>query len=360
MPTLDPHEAFGELRSALHDASTLSKPVQERLWQLITQMNTHHKAVYQAEWIPYLTQATSTSKQLTREARSVTQLRQHAALAPFAGLKLDLTTQPKQLEQFAEVLSSACASQLIALVSRVDDALAGQLAHAHMPNLKSMSLRALHVNDGTDGVQALLGSSLCACVETLKLRGPLFGDCALIELATSPYPVSLRDLDVAECTLSDDTFNALAASPHLVKLERLNLSQNSIGRARGLSLNHPETLPALRSLDLSYNELGPQAARALISSALLARLDTIELSDNRLGNLGARVLAASPSMAHFTRLNLYMNRISPQGIADLEASPHINAVIDDGAWFDGPPDYDDDDYMDQWEEFQGVSAWESE
>jgi uncharacterized protein (TIGR02996 family) len=110
-------------------------------------------------------------------------------------------------------------------------------------------------------------------------------------LATCPYLVRVKALDLSGIPLYDRSVQILAASPHLGRLTELRLPHTQMGDAGAQALVASPHLGRLLRLILAFNQIGDAGARALLASAdRLERLEHLSLAGNPIGDRLALLL----------------------------------------------------------------------
>jgi uncharacterized protein (TIGR02996 family) len=174
--------------------------------------------------------------------------------------------------------------------------------------------------------QAVARSPHLTALQTLDLANNRLTSDALKELAESPVLAHLSTLRLAHNCLQDRAAKALAASPHLPHLTHLDLNHNEIGGPGIVALAGSPNLARLAHLDLSKNFVGVKGVQALATSPHLTRLTYLALNDNRLEPESAEALAGSPNLEHLTSLHLQANRLGEPGVQALARSPHLTRL----------------------------------
>jgi uncharacterized protein (TIGR02996 family) len=101
------------------------------------------------------------------------------------------------------------------------------LSQANLPRLKSLNLRANHLEDA--GLELLAGLPLLGQLHTLGLARNHLGDAGVAALAASPRAAGLVSLDLGwNLYIGDVGAAALANSPHLGRLTTLCLGADPV------------------------------------------------------------------------------------------------------------------------------------
>jgi serine/threonine protein kinase/hemoglobin-like flavoprotein len=185
-----------------------------------------------------------------------------------------------------------------------------------------LPLRHLDLSDNdlrTEGAEALSRGAI-KTLESLVLRGNLFGPDGIAVLAVSSLFDPVRKLDLARNTIGPSGAAALAVSKNLRRLRTLVLGQNNLSRQGMELLLSSSGLETLESLDISSNSLGPNGAMALASSRLARRLRSLDIADNRIEDAGLASLIGTPQLTGLSFLRIAQNGLTPSGISLFDGS----------------------------------------
>lgn len=208
--------------------------------------------------------------------------------------------------------------------------------------LSAPSLRRLDLSHNyltAHAAQALQGLG-CQRLSSLLLRHNRLGDVGLEALASAPWLLGLRRLDVSLNGAHGPGALALTLAPWFTRLSHLSLAHNSIeARARrnllealpgrlvsldlsgvGLTDRDMETLarcrlPRLRRLAVAHNALTHQGLEALSGAPWFPRLRWLDLGHCRLGPKAGQLLARRAP--HLSQVRLEQTELGPQGLAAL-------------------------------------------
>jgi Ran GTPase-activating protein (RanGAP) involved in mRNA processing and transport len=267
-------------------------------------------------------------------------------VAESASLKAvrELRVENERVGDVLVAVVAACTPGRLRRLELVDVGLTddGAEALARLPQLAGVAHLDLRANQlGPNGIAAICRSPYLTGVTKLAIGGRSYnpyyddkhvqgiGDDGLAAIVAARAFADLRELEVANASVSPAGVAVLAGSPLASRLRRLDLSTNDLGfdgavalavtpwpvlrdlRLRRCALDDAAIEPLaqadfrdMRDLDLSYNSVGQPGAVSLATSARLETLWRLNLHDNFIGDTGLIALARSRALTRLVELDL--------------------------------------------------------
>lgn len=186
-------------------------------------------------------------------------------------------------------------------------------------------LRDVHANEGSDW-RAFFASPLMPAIRRLSFADGIFGSFAAEELAASENITALVDLNLDRQPLGYAAMEALAEAP-LRGLEKLSVAESEVEDGVATVLFTNRSLANLRELDLSENGLTDETCSAL-AAADFGRLERLALCNNHITADGIAALARASHLARLRSLNLYANPVGPDGGRAILASRYWTGLTE--------------------------------
>jgi hypothetical protein len=195
-----------------------------------------------------------------------------------------------------------------------------------MPNLTKLDLSDCGI--AAEGYNALATSTTLPNLRELNLYGDRAAKEPIIALVNSPIMANLTLLNLGETHKGPEVLTAIAQSTSMTNLQRLEFYGNQAGDDAIIALARSATLTNLTWLNLANNDIGPDGANALFTSPVVSKLTYLGLAHNpHLGNSAATALAApSSTLYSLVELNLWGSGMDDKGAKQLLAATNLDQL----------------------------------
>lgn len=324
----DIQQAFGTLRTMLnHGMDTHLK--RRALIDLLAPIQKAHPEQYQAEWRPYLKNASASWPVPFESVKSIERLKFLTNLLPDVRLTL-YDPKAASVDEIIEILHSDHAKSIHTLTPyrwNSEAVFEAVLNTTSLVNLRVLNLSAID----DDRFERLWQSDNLSQVENFGMHGAQITDAAFRRFAFSERARTLTGFGVGASTLTRDSIDALVDSPtfdHIVSANLAGIKLYEDGTryaakggifdgAKYLQLTHCELgdqgilalgehAQHIEKLDVVANHITPDGLSAFLQTRLATQVQHLTLSSNdELDGHYGRCFAQAPKLTQLKGLNIH-------------------------------------------------------